>query len=242
MCVFQHSDYVTAVDFHPKDDRFFVSGCLDSRIRIWNLQEKRVQFWNEMQTEGGTSALVTSVAFSSDGKLSICGTNSGSCMFYETDGLKYNTQIQIHRKGKSGEKISGIEVRYIGEEEKILVTTNDSRVRSYNMRDKFLSCKFKGLKNESSQIRASFSNDGKYVISGSEDGYVYVWMVDSVDSNDRLFGVRRDRNSGFEKFKASGTSVTAALFLPGRPDNDIIIAGDVLGNISVFQINPEASK
>lgn len=33
-------------------------------------------------------------------------------------------------------------------------------------------CKFKGLVNDDIQIKASFSDDGKYVISGSEDGQV----------------------------------------------------------------------
>ena len=38
----------------------------------------------------------------------------------------------------------------------ILVTTNDSRIRIYDLRDLSLSCKFKGYTNQSSQIRASF--------------------------------------------------------------------------------------
>ena len=40
--------------------------------------------------------------------------------------------------------------------QQILVTTNDSRIRIYDLRDLSLSCKFKGYTNQSSQIRASF--------------------------------------------------------------------------------------
>ncbi len=38
----------------------------------------------------------------------------------------------------------------------ILVTSNDSRIRIYDLRDLSLSCKFKGYNNNSSQIRATF--------------------------------------------------------------------------------------
>ena len=38
----------------------------------------------------------------------------------------------------------------------LLVTSNDSRVRLYNLKDHTLSCKYKGCVNTSSQIRATF--------------------------------------------------------------------------------------
>ncbi len=41
-------------------------------------------------------------------------------------------------------------------EDRVLVTSNDSRIRVYDLRDLSLSCKFKGYTNNSSQIRASF--------------------------------------------------------------------------------------
>lgn len=35
-------------------------------------------------------------------------------------------------------------------------------------------CKFKGLVNDGIQIKATFSEDGMFVVSGSEDGQVYI--------------------------------------------------------------------
>lgn len=57
----------------------------------------------------------------------------------------------------------------------ILVTTNDSRLRLIHMADYSMQWKYSGLKNESMQIRASFSEDGQYVICSSEDGRVFIW-------------------------------------------------------------------
>ncbi len=99
---------MTSIAFHPKDDRFFLSGCLDCRLRLWNIPEKKVSFWNELPDAN----LVTAVAFTSNGKIAVAGSYIGTCVFYETDGLKYNTQINVRSsrgKNSKGEKITSIE-------------------------------------------------------------------------------------------------------------------------------------
>lgn len=57
----------------------------------------------------------------------------------------------------------------------VLISSNDSRARLYDLRDKGVTKKFKGHKNKNMQIRATFSDDGRYVISGSEDKSIYIW-------------------------------------------------------------------
>lgn len=69
-------------------------------------------------------------------------------------------------KNAKGRKISGIEP--MPGKDKILVTSNDSRVRLYDLTDHSLSCKFKGATNTSSQIKATFSRDGQSIVCGSE--------------------------------------------------------------------------
>jgi hypothetical protein len=41
-------------------------------------------------------------------------------------------------------------------DEKILVSSNDSKVRLYNLKDKSLMFKYKGVENTSLQIKATF--------------------------------------------------------------------------------------
>ncbi|KAI9322741.1 WD40-repeat-containing domain protein [Dichotomocladium elegans] len=155
--VFPHLDIVTAVAFHPKDDRFFLSGSLDSRLRLWNIPDKKVAFWNELQN----GSMITAVAFTLDGKTACAGSHIGQCFFYETQGLKYNTQLDIRlnkRSSKKGRKITGIEPmpNTMPGDERILITSNDSKARLYNMKDKSLMFKYKGPHNLSMQIRATF--------------------------------------------------------------------------------------
>lgn len=59
------------------------------------------------------------------------------------------------------------------ESDRLLCTSNDSHIRLYNTKGRFIEAKYSGHENTSSQIRASFSDDGKYIISGSEDRHVY---------------------------------------------------------------------
>ncbi|KAI9491564.1 WD40-repeat-containing domain protein [Zychaea mexicana] len=179
--VFPHLDIVTSVCFHPKDDCFFLSGSLDSRLRLWNISDKKVAFWNEVPNGN----LITAIGFTLDGKTACAGSQIGQCFFYETQGLRYNTQINIRfskRTSKKGRKITGIEAMpgLLPGDEKMLITSNDSRTRLYNMRDKSLMYKYKGAHNHSMQIRATFSDDGRNIVSGSEDGNVYIWVTEPI--------------------------------------------------------------
>lgn len=135
---------------------------MDGRIRIWSIPEKRVAFWNEIPG----NRLVTAAGFTLDGKTVIAGSHDGHCYFFETQSLKYITQISVNSdttsnrnsSSKKGPKITGIEMMpgMPPGDEKLLVTSNDSKVRLYNMKDKSLMFKYKGVENTCLQIKATF--------------------------------------------------------------------------------------
>lgn len=210
LCCFQHIDFVTAIAFHPRDDRYFLSGSLDGKLRLWNIPDKKVALWNEVD---GQTRLITAANFCQNGKYAVIGTYDGRCIFYDTEHLKYHTQIHVRStrgRNRVGRKITGIEP--LPGENKILVTSNDSRIRLYDLRDLSLSMKYKGYVNSSSQIKASFSHDYSYIISGSEDRYVYIWST--YHDLSKFTSVRRDRNDFWEGIKAHNAVVTSAIFAP----------------------------
>lgn len=128
---------------------------MDSRIRIWSIPEKRVAFWNEIPG----SKYATASAFTLDGKTVMVGSHDGHCYFFETQNLKYITHISVTSSDrKKGFKITGIEVMpgMPPGDEKVLITSNDSKVRLYNIKDKSLMFKYKGTENTSLQIKATF--------------------------------------------------------------------------------------
>ncbi|GBP40293.1 WD repeat-containing protein 44 [Eumeta japonica] len=216
LCCFQHIDFVTAIVFHPRDDRYFLSGSLDGKLRLWNIPDKKVAVWNEVD---GKTKLITAANFCQNGKFAVVGTYDGRCIFYTTDQLKYHTQIDVRStrgKNSTGRKISGIEP--MPNEDKVLVTSNDSRIRLYDLADLSLSCKYKGYVNVSSQIKASFSHDAKYIVSGSENQCIYIWKT--YHDYSKFTSVRRDRNDYWEGIKAHNAVVTCAVFAP-NPDHMI---------------------
>lgn len=88
--------------------------------------------------------------------------------------------------------------------EQILVSTNDSRLRLFNLDDYCQEKKYKGMKNSSLQIKARISESGQYIISGSDSGgLMHIWDATartrplSIDSH----GIHTSR--GIEKCWAS---------------------------------------
>uniref|UniRef100_A0A8C4MFL2 WD repeat-containing protein 44 n=1 Tax=Equus asinus asinus TaxID=83772 RepID=A0A8C4MFL2_EQUAS len=190
--------------------QYFLSGSLDGKLRLWNIPDKKVALWNEVD---GQTKLITAANFCQNGKYAVIGTYDGRCIFYDTEHLKYHTQIHVRStrgRNKVGRKITGIEP--LPGENKILVTSNDSRKRLYDLRDLSLSMKYKGYVNSSSQIKASFSHDFSYLVSGSEDKYVYIWST--YHDLSKFTSVRRDRNDFWEGIKAHNAVVTSAIFAP----------------------------
>ena len=95
---------------------------------------------------------------------------------------------------------------------KILITSNDSRIRLYDLRDLSLVCKYKGFSNPTVHIKASLSPDDKYIICGSETKWSYIWKTNHHTSI--LASTRRDRNMYFERIQAHNSIVTSSLFAP----------------------------
>jgi WD40 repeat protein len=208
---FKHSDLVTSIAFHPTDDRFFLAGSLDAQLRLWSIPDKTVAF------SAPTPEFITAVAFSPDGKIAICGLLNGMCIFHETEGLKPQFQIHVRSsrgKNAKGSKITGIKTAKVssGPEDgdvKVLISSNDSRVRVYNLRTKMLEVKFKGLENQSSQIHARFSDDAQYIICGSEDRKAYIWDLKQPETDNK------DKQP-YESFDAHPEVVTTALMAPTK--------------------------
>ncbi|OAQ78940.1 WD repeat containing protein 44 [Purpureocillium lilacinum] len=221
LCTFKHNDLVTSIAFHPTDDRFFLAGSLDAQLRLWSIPDKAVAF------SAQAHEFITAVAFSPNGKTAICGLLSGLCLFYETEGLKplFHIHVRSSRgKNAKGSKITGIRTVKAadgseGGDVKVLISSNDSRVRIYSLKTRMLEVKFRGLENQSSQIHARFSDDGKYVISGSEDRRAYIWSASHPEAE------LKDKQP-YECFDAHPEVVTTALMAPVKSKQLLSASGD----------------
>jgi len=220
LCCFKHGDFVTSIQFHPRDDRFFLAGSLDSKLRLWSIPDKSVAFC------ATAPDMITAVAFTPDGKHSIAGCVNGLCLLFETDGLKSHAQIHVRSargRNSKGSKITGIDTIVQPPDDpngdvKLLVTSNDSRIRLYNFKDRALEAKFRGNENTCSQIRASFSDDGKHIICGSEDRRAYIWPTG--------LGEREPDKRAVEVFETQSAIVTSAIMAPTKTKQLLGFSGD----------------
>ncbi|KAK3240730.1 hypothetical protein CYMTET_49450 [Cymbomonas tetramitiformis] len=244
--VFQHNDFVTAIDFHPLNDKFFLSGSLDEKLRLWNIPDHKIADWVHVHE------MITAACFSSDGNTVAAGSYKGKCWYYEVRDKKfeYLTQVDVRHTSTSksaGDKITGMQF-LPREPRKLLITSNDSRIRMF---DGYKQCtKFKGLKNLNSQIHAQVCSQGDYIICGSEDEHVYIWStgrscIPSI--NPAYTGFRWDKRHCYECFPAHEDIVTAALF---APDSVRLVTPQVLSpDAATGQtraghalLNPDAAK
>ncbi|KAK4345560.1 hypothetical protein RND71_035736 [Anisodus tanguticus] len=163
--MFAHNDYGEI----PLDDDHFISGSLDGKVRIWNVSDRKVVDWTDLHE------MVTATCYSPDGEGALIGSHKGSCRMYSTSECKLEQKenFELEPKKKSlAKKVTGFQFAP-GNPAEVLVTSADSRVRIFDGSE--MTHKFRGFRNTSSQISASFSQDGRYIISASEDSQVYIW-------------------------------------------------------------------
>ncbi|GAA0154065.1 hypothetical protein LIER_12153 [Lithospermum erythrorhizon] len=172
--VYAHNNYVTCIDFNPVDDNYFISGSIDGKVRIWQLHQQRVVDWTDIK------AIVTAVCFCPDGKGSIIGSLDGHCHFYDIidNRLELGSQISLPGKKLTGKRITGFQFSP-SDSSKVMVTSADAQVRILSG-SKIVS-KFKGVRHAGSQAPASFTPDGKHIVSASDDSNIYIWNYTNQD-------------------------------------------------------------
>ncbi|ODV93231.1 hypothetical protein PACTADRAFT_18730 [Pachysolen tannophilus NRRL Y-2460] len=262
---FQHDDFVTSCCFHPKDDRFFLSGSLDNKLRLWSILD------NEVVSEKILPGLITATCFTPDGEKVVIGSFNGWCyvletrtfdIIYEFEIKKKKSYLLHHRNTQSstssGSKITGLDAYEVREKDHstnlstlklhILVTSNDSRIRIFDCDSKSLTCEFKGLSNEFSQIAGNLDEEKQFLISGSENHWCYIWDVKERQEipNKKLHNFllsKRNhstktlnnkvknvavKNNNYICFHAHHTEITNAVFAPSLTTKLLELSNDPL--------------
>lgn len=174
--VFSHNNYVTCVNFNPVNDNFFISGSIDGKVRIWEVVRCRVVDYIDIRE------IVTAVCFWPNGQGTIVGTMTGNCRFYNIldNHMKMDAEFSLQGKKKtSGKRITGFQFSP-SDPTKLLVASADSHVCILSGVDVIY--KFKGLRS-AGQMHASFTSDGKHIVSLSEGSNVCIWNHTGQDRN-----------------------------------------------------------
>ncbi|CAA7396861.1 unnamed protein product [Spirodela intermedia] len=166
--VFQHNNYVTCVQFNPIDHGHFISGSIDGKVRIWGISEARVVDWVDI------GDIITAVCYRPDGEGFVAGSVTGNCRFYLSgDTLQLDQEVKIRgRKKPAGKSITGFQF-CPHDSEKIMISSADGKVRIYDGVE--VINKYRGPRRSRSQLSASFTSDGRYIVSVGDDCAVCIW-------------------------------------------------------------------
>ncbi|KAG7599863.1 WD40 repeat [Arabidopsis suecica] len=198
--VFHHNNYVTCVEFNPVNKNNFLSGSIDGKARIWGLSEERVVAWTDVRDS------ISAICYQPNGNGFVVGCITGNCRFYQISGNDVIMDEQILIRGRN--RITTVEF-CPGSSEKLMVSSDDSKVRIFDKTQIFH--KFKAPSKYGKQSSASFvSFTGKHILSVRRGLGVYLWNNDGFPSRK---GAKSSRS--FEYFHSPGVSAAAAWTPPG---------------------------
>ncbi|KAF0934060.1 hypothetical protein E2562_022736 [Oryza meyeriana var. granulata] len=197
LAVFKHGNYVTCVQFNPVDERYFISGSIDGKIRVWDVSDKRVIDWDE------TKDIITAISYQPDGKGFVVGSVKGRCRFYDQSGkhMERSKLMRIKRRKwfAAANKITNIQFSK-GHPSRMIIASKDHKVRVYEGLK--ITQKFQGQWSSKVLVPPSLTPDGRYLISAGRDSKVRIWSF-----NDR--GKRRRAVCSRELFFSEGVTAVA---------------------------------
>lgn len=212
----KHKDLVSAVCFHPVNANYCLTACFDRIVRIWNVSEYQIVTYFQ------ASGFITAGTFSPLGDKVLLGLKTGQCLLYDYDvhnqRLIQLTTLQCknrHGFSSRGRPVTGLD--FYGNH-LFLVTTNDSRLRLYDINDFNCKQKYKGTENTMNPIKGSFSHDLAHLICGSDSGEVYIWntfMSCPPKLNPNVSRKAKYKNNSVEWFHSTREKCTSiAIFAP----------------------------
>ena len=151
---FIHGSIVRDVAFSP-DGRYLASGADDGKIKIWNLNEKKLLISLEKH-----SAEVFSIVFSPDGKLFASAGNDKKIVIWDTENFSVNKQINCH-----DDSINSIS--FSPDNKTIASASSDKTIQLWNVETGNRIWYSKN--NEQIVYSIDFSTDGNVIASNSQD-------------------------------------------------------------------------
>jgi WD40 repeat protein len=170
---------VYTVSMHPAETHV-LSGGYDKTLQLHDIRTGQV-----VRTFIGHQAAVTQAVFNPYGNLIVSGSKDSTIKFWDiASGVCVRT-FSFH----FGE-VTSVELNSSGT--MLLSSSKDNSNRLWDLRASRPIRRLKGHQNTSKNfIRASFGPNELLVVGGSEDGYIYIWDVESAALIQKLAACRR---------------------------------------------------
>ncbi|CAI9743200.1 jouberin-like isoform X2 [Octopus vulgaris] len=183
-----HPAYVYCCSFHVRNDDLIVTGGYDEIIRIWDIKgdPKYGELQQEIESHKG---YINAICFDELGDKMYSADSVGNL-------LVWNCYVSDSQDGKAFQKdwtlfqdisipdfhgipINSLTLHCSGR--RLLVHYRDSVLRMINLRILRVMQKYIGALNFRKHLQSTLTPCGSYLLSGSEDNYVYVWNTETGD-------------------------------------------------------------
>jgi WD40 repeat protein len=211
---YYYSDSILCLSINPIIQNMFATGCTDKKIRLWSINKSLLKYnnsniiniqdncENKEVNDFSIKNEIISISFLQEGDKIAIGTNNSKILIYSIFP-KINFEYKINCKKMLGKPITNI---IFFSKASCIISSLDSSIRFIKIKEKKIIHKYKGHKNEKKDIKIGVDHCNDAIISGSENGFCYLWNIFSKENNNI-------KNNSYEYFKpfSSNDAINVAL-------------------------------
>ncbi|XP_047311566.1 protein ANTHESIS POMOTING FACTOR 1 [Impatiens glandulifera] len=165
-----HKERVVSLCMSPVNDSF-MSGSLDHSVRIWDLRVNACQ--GILRLRGRPA-----VAYDQQGLVFAVAMEGGAIKLFDSrsyDKGPFDTFLV------GGDMSEVCDIKFSNDGKSVLLTTTRNSIYVLDAYGGDKRCSFNLDPSPNTPIEATFTPDGKYILSGSGDGNLYAWNISSAN-------------------------------------------------------------
>ena len=195
---YRHSETIICISVNRMIQNMFATGCADNFIRIWKINNSLIDNNFEKNKNNNKNEVkdfyihdkITCLNFLEEGNKIAIGINKGKILIYKIFP-DISFEYKFDCKNRFGKPITNMNFVSLS---RCVISSLDSRIRFVNIENGKIIHKYKGHENEKNNIKINVDLCNDIIISGSENGYCYLWNIYNKENN-------KIKNYSYEYFK-----------------------------------------